>query len=328
MAQNSKKRKYKKSKIVKKKSSVKKKSKIVYIKWIVGVFAMISALVLGYYLGTNQVLESVVKPTIDNSIKKIEKKIVTNKKQKSKQIKPTVNSKKRVIIKKKNRKKRKNHSHKPKLAIIIDDVSKKGQIKRIRALDMNITPSIFPPSRLNMHSHLLAKNLRHYMIHLPMESGSRQFNKQYKTLLTSHSQKQLKKRVKELRRLFPHAKYINNHTGSVFTSNYKAMYRLYKLLRKEKFIFVDSRTSGHSKVKKITRAFRDRYIARDIFIDNIHTISAIHKQLKKAVRVAKKKGYCVAIGHPHKVTMKALRNAKNLLKDVELVYIDTIYKKR
>ena len=46
------------------------------------------------------------------------------------------------------------------------------------------------------------------------------------------------------------------------------------------------------------------------------------------MNLAKKKGYAVAIGHPHKVTMSALRSADNILEDVELVYIDEIYKEK
>jgi polysaccharide deacetylase 2 family uncharacterized protein YibQ len=42
--------------------------------------------------------------------------------------------------------------------------------------------------------------------------------------------------------------------------------------------------------------------------------------------MAKKKGYAIAIGHPHKVTMQALASAKEIFKDVELVYIDELYR--
>lgn len=214
---------------------------------------------------------------------------------------------------------------KPKLVIIIDDVSSEVQMKDIKALGMKITPSIFPPSELSMKSHKLARGIKNYMIHLPMESASKKFNKQYKTLKTLFSKEQIKARVKELRKLFPTAKYVNNHTGSVFTDHSKAMHRLYVALRAEGFVFVDSRTISSSKVGKIASSFGDAYVARDIFIDNTHKVSYIHKQLRKAVNIAKKKGYALAIGHPHKVTMKALKSAKHIFKDVELVYLDSIY---
>jgi polysaccharide deacetylase 2 family uncharacterized protein YibQ len=214
---------------------------------------------------------------------------------------------------------------KPKLVIIIDDVSTRRQLKSIQTTGIKLTPSIFPPSERSMNSHRLAEGLEHYMIHLPMESGSKQFNKQTKTLITTFSKEEIEDRVKELRALFPTARYINNHTGSVFTDNYIAMQTLYTALRKEGFVFVDSRTIASTKVPKITEDFGDAYVARDVFIDNEHNVSYIHRQLQKAVDMAKKRGHAIAIGHPSKMTMKALSGAAAIFNDVELVYIDELY---
>ena len=216
-------------------------------------------------------------------------------------------------------------TQKPKLAIIIDDVSTKSQLNSIQATGIKMTPSIFPPSERSMSSHTLATGLEHYMIHLPMESGSVQFNKQYKTLITTFSEADIEARVKELRALFPTARYVNNHTGSVFTDDHDAMQTLYTALRKEGFVFVDSRTIGSTKVPQITEAFGDAYVARDVFIDNEHNVPYIHKQLRKAVKMAKKRGYAIAIGHPHKTTMEALSSTASIFSDVELVYIDELY---
>ncbi|HSR74543.1 MAG TPA: divergent polysaccharide deacetylase family protein [Sulfurovum sp.] len=214
----------------------------------------------------------------------------------------------------------------PKLAIIIDDVSTRSQLDRIKTTGIPITPSIFPPSKLSMSSHMLAAELHHYMIHLPMESGSTQFNGQSKTLTTHSTKEEIETRVKELRKLFPHARYINNHTGSVFTDDHEAMEKLYRALRKEGFLFVDSRTIGSTKVPQIAKAFGDAYVARDVFIDNVQSLPYIHKQLEKAVSIAKKKGHAIAIGHPHKMTMEALSSAKEIFQDVDLVYIDELYR--
>ena len=251
---------------------------------------------------------------------------------------PQVESKKSVksshkvskpIVKKKE-KQSKNilslKSTKPSPIIIIDDVHSRKQLSAIQALHMKITPSIFPPYKLAPNSNLLAQGLKHYMIHLPMESNNQQFNQQYKTLKVLFSNKKIENRIKELRLLFPKAKYINNHTGSVFTSNYAAMHLAYKVMKKNGFVFVDSKTISSSKVKEIAQAAGDIYLSRDIFIDNTQSIASIHTQLKKAVEIAKRKGYAIAIGHPHQVTMQALASAKNILKDVELIYIDELLK--
>ncbi len=214
----------------------------------------------------------------------------------------------------------------PRLVIIIDDVAHARQLKAIRVLPWHITPSIFPPSEIASSSPKLARHLKHYMVHLPMQSGSEAMNRMKGMLFANASAATIEARVKEIRHLFPTAKYINNHTGSVFTANPKAMKTLYAQLRKRGFSFVDSRTTAKSVVRPIARSYGDPYIARDVFIDNTQQVAAILKQLKKAVRIAKKRGYAIAIGHPHKATMKALRQAEPILKGVQTVYIDELYR--
>jgi polysaccharide deacetylase 2 family uncharacterized protein YibQ len=102
---------------------------------------------------------------------------------------------------------------------------------------------------------------------------------------------------------------------------------LYEALKKEGFLFIDSKTGANGQVLKISKEFSDKYLSRDVFMDNEQNVAYVHKQLNKAVDIAKKKGYAVVIGHPRKTTFKALASAKEILKDVELVYIDTVYKK-
>ena len=297
---------------------------------VFGVFLMISMVVFGYFLGQQDRLNghtSIAQNSkidaIDSKKKLLEdlSKIKTQKPQEQNKDRPTPtkplidkNVKEERITTKEDVSERKKYNRvmlsargeKPKLVIIIDDVSTRHQLNRIQATGIKITPSIFPPSKHSMTSHRLAKGLEHYMIHLPMESGTAQFNQQTKTLITTFSKGQIEARVKELRVLFPTARYINNHTGSVFTDNYTAMQTLYVALRKEGFVFVDSRTIASTKVPKITADFGDAYVARDVFIDNTENVPYIHGQLQKAVKMAKKRGYAIAIGHPHKMTMKAL----------------------
>ena len=293
-----------------------------------GLIFIVSLASFAYFLGQKESSRPVVHAKVakQQSAKKSKPKT-------TKEVKKTeVNKPHKKPIKKASAKKVDKVTYVPfsntraKLVIIIDDVHTRAQIDAIKALHMKITPSIFPPYKLSPNSHLLAQGLEHYMIHLPMESGNKQFNTQYKTLKVSFSNKKIENRVKELRLLFPKAKFINNHTGSVFTSDYSSMHLAYRIMRENGFIFLDSKTKNTSKVKEIANSYGDVYVSRDIFIDNTHTIAAIHQQLTKAAKIAKRKGYAIAIGHPHKVTMQALASAKEILKEVELIYIDELYR--
>ena len=216
----------------------------------------------------------------------------------------------------------------PQLVLIIDDVSNPRQLAAIRALPYRITPSIFPPSKMNRNTPAMVRGLKHYLIHLPLESGSPKSNRFTKTLFVDDGPERVKARVEEIRRLFPEAHYINNHTGSVFTSNYEAMYHLFGDLKKEGFVFLDSRTTGHSVVRRVAADYHAPYLFRDVFIDNVQNRVAILRQLKLAVRIAKKRGYAIAIGHPHRATFEVLRDTGKILEGVETVYFDEFYRSR
>jgi polysaccharide deacetylase 2 family uncharacterized protein YibQ len=289
-----------------------------------GLFFIFSLVLFAYFLGQGEIGNSSdiqTKKSVPSAKRVVKKPVAKPVKKRSSEQKFI---KEHEVITKKSKPALSVNAKNPKLVIIIDDVHTKEQISAIRNLNMKITPSIFPPYNLSPNSHRLAQGLKHYMIHLPMESGNSQFNKQYKTLKVSFSNKKIENRIKELRLLFPQAKYINNHTGSVFTSDYAAMHLAYRVMKENGFIFVDSRTINTSKVKAIAQGYGDVYLSREIFIDNEHSVPYIHQQLKKAVEIAKRKGFVIAIGHPHASTMKALATAGDILDDVELVYIDEL----
>jgi uncharacterized protein len=50
------------------------------------------------------------------------------------------------------------------------------------------------------------------------------------------------------------------------------------------------------------------HVARDVFLDDDQTPSAIAKQLARVEQVARQHGSAIAIGHPHDATIAALRS--------------------
>jgi len=209
---------------------------------------------------------------------------------------------------------------KPKLAIIIDDVAYVHQTRLIKKIPFRVTPSFFPPTKRHPDTIKLAKDFRFYMIHLPAEALS--FGRpEPETLKVGDSIQVVRKRIKQIKKWFPSVKYYNNHTGSKFTADFQAMDRLMGIMKEENLYFVDSRTTASTKAPKVAKKYGLELYSRDIFIDNSIEKNLIKKQLMKAVKIAKKRGYAVAIGHPHENTLKVLINAKEMLKDVELVYL-------
>ncbi|WP_455756783.1 divergent polysaccharide deacetylase family protein [Sulfurimonas sp.] len=214
--------------------------------------------------------------------------------------------------------------HKPRLAIIIDDVSVKSQVNAINSLGMPITMSFLPPSSARPNSAKLASKENFYMVHLPMEAQKYTGNEP-KTLRVNDSQQVISARVEEIKKLFPKVKFINNHTGSKYTANEIAMNRLMFAFQENKINFIDSRTTSKTKAPKVMKNFGLKYIGRDVFLDHHTDKPYIKSQIKKAIKIAKNEGTAIAIGHPHANTILALHESKKFLKDVDVVLINRIY---
>ena len=210
-----------------------------------------------------------------------------------------------------------------KLAIIIDDVGTDEQAQKIAALPVRVTPSIFPPEYQRKDTRSLARGFEHYAIHLPMEASSAKNNSA--TLRTSDNYEKLRGVIAKLRADFPNAKFINNHTGSKFTADERAMQNLLRAMNEYGFLFIDSRTSPATKAKAAMKGLGMRYVHRDVFLDNQNSVAAVRKKLREAVTLAKKQGYAIAIGHPKSSTLRALANSADILGEVDLVYLDEIY---
>ena len=251
--------------------------------------------------------------------KEIEDEIIE---EKTKIEKPAIKEKKELITKKDSYKY--DLKTKPKLVIIIDDVVSKSQKDKILNIGYPITMAFLPPNGVQKESAIIAQNLPFHMIHFPMQASKNFKNIEVNTLNISDSYEKIEARVKKLRDLYPNTTYTNNHTGSVFTENYEAMDKLFRALKKYNFIFVDSKTTPNSVAKELSIKYQMPYIVRDTFLDNDRSFTAIQNQLKDAIRVAKKQGFAIAIGHPYEVTFQVLKESKHLLNDVEPIFLNKL----
>ena len=224
----------------------------------------------------------------------------------------------------------KRKSHKapnggPKLAIIMDDISTNAHVSELKKLSIKVTPSIFPPEKEHPKSAELAKEFSVYMVHLPLQALN-YTNEKANTLRTGDSKEKISQRIKDIKNDFKGVKYINNHTGSDFTSDFKSTLALLAELKNSEIYFIDSLTTNKSTVLDASKKLGLKYAYRDVFLDNEQNVSKILKMINKAVAVAKKDGVAIAICHPYKSTFEALKIAqKDAFNGVEVVYVDKIY---
>jgi len=317
---------------------------LTYIAWTLALIALVlSSLISGYYIGYDDAKESFQKETKQEQTKRLAvlKKLEKVAKPKEKNVKTRLkevlkkDTKQYVSasheldgqslshIPKMIKREKKIVSYKPRLAIIIDDVGTASQVRAIKSLGLNLTMSFLPPSSARPNTPALASKEKRYMIHLPMEAQNWSAEEP-NTLRINDSQSKISERIKEIKKLFPKVRYINNHTGSKFTSNEIAMNRLMFALNAHDIYFVDSRTTAQTKAPKVMKNFGLKYVARDVFLDHHMDKAYVKKQIKEAIKVAKNHGTAIAIGHPHKNTLQALYESKKLLKDVDIVFINRL----
>ena len=312
-----------------------------YIAWALALIALVlSSVLIGYYLGYSKAQKKGAESAIqEKQVRKLPSQ--------PKSVKESVNKRLKEVLQKESKsynsasheienealanppkvapKEIKRYATKPKLAIIIDDVQTASQVRAIKSLNLPLTMSFLPPRPARPNSAKLAAHESFYMVHMPMEAMHFSKEEPY-TLRVNDSQQELLQRIAEIKKLFPKVAYINNHTGSKFTSNEVAMNRLVFALNKYHIHFIDSRTTAKTQAPKVLKNFGLKYVARDVFLDHHMDKPYILKQIKKAIAVAKAHGTAIAIGHPHKNTLEALYESKKLFaKDVDLVLINKIY---
>ncbi len=217
-------------------------------------------------------------------------------------------------------------TNKPKVAIIIDDLANPKDIKSFNSIGVKINLSLLPKHNFSRHNPELAKKLDFYMIHLPLEAQS--FEQQgVRVLHVGDSMDIVQSYIDDIKLDFPNLKYINNHTGSKYTSSKEDMQRLLKALDKYNITFVDSKTSSSNVIKDLYKERNQTYIARNIFLDNESNFDYVEKQLNKALNFADKHGFVIAIGHPKHATLEVIKKYKQKLKnEYELIYINEMDK--
>lgn len=104
----------------------------------------------------------------------------------------------------------------------------------------------------------------------------------------------------------PYAIGVNNHMGSRLTTQQPDMDRLMRALAARRLLFVDSLTHAASLAATRARAHGIPALERDVFLDREPGEAEVARQLAHLERLARKRGYALAIGHPYPSTLAAL----------------------
>ena len=198
------------------------------------------------------------------------------------------------------------------LAVIIDDMgSNLQQARALADIGLPLTFSIIPGLRSDRDvADFAARSGIETMIHIPMQSkGWPQRRLESNGLLLSMDEVAIREHLGEYVRQIPTAIGVNNHMGSEFTEHEDKMRVVLETLKGKGLFFIDSVTTPRSVGQTVAREIGVKTGKRDVFLDNEQNSVYIRGQLAQAVRMAKKKGSAIVIGHPHQATIATLTEA-------------------
>lgn len=205
----------------------------------------------------------------------------------------------------------------PVVAIILDDLGNTLDTgKQAIELPYPLTYSFLPHSpHLSYLTKLASQNEKEIMLHLPMEPNGNEAMGPGGLLSGMHRQMFLKT-LRENMATVPNFVGVNNHMGSRLTRSPASMRWLMQELKKyEDVFFVDSFTTLSTVAYKTAVDNNIPALRRDVFLDHDRDFGKLDYYFNRLIRIAKQRGYAVAIGHPHPQTLAYLRRALPHLRD-------------
>ena len=206
------------------------------------------------------------------------------------------------------------------IAIIMDDLG--DNLNRgTRCIQMpgDVTVSILPLRRYTYDLAMLAHDQhKEIMLHMPMQPmDTRHHHMGPGGLRMNMSRQEIEHRFLEDMASVPYAVGLNNHMGSLFTSNATVMNWLMKdINRYGNLYFVDSRTYRRSVANFMAEENNLHTTSRDYFLDHVVDYKKIEFYLAKLIHRAQRHGFALAIGHPHPETLEILEEWLPKLKDM------------
>lgn len=198
------------------------------------------------------------------------------------------------------------------VAIVIDDFGPDLEVARkFMELPFPVTFSVLPHQA---HSTEIARAAHSHgnevMLHLPMEPhGFPKMHPGKGALLLSMSDDSIRRSLGSALDALPHFSGVNNHMGSRMTEDDKRMNTILEEVHRRGLFFLDSCTSPKSRAWLIARKKDIPTRRRDVFLDHNPSLKFIRKQISVLIRKARVEGTALAIGHPYKSTLEALREA-------------------
>jgi hypothetical protein len=217
----------------------------------------------------------------------------------------------------------------PRIALVIDDLgySRNGVVTEILSLDLPLTIAVLPS--LPHSSFALKKAEREgkcTILHLPMEPRETQ-GSDLTMVTTDMDRAEIERLVVRYLQSLPGIEGVNNHQGSLATTDPRVMRIVLGVVKDYGLFFLDSLTSHESIAYNTAKEMGIATARNSVFIDaDTEDPQVVERRIRELVSRAQANGTAVGIGHPRRWTLDALENSETFLKNagIELVYLTDI----
>lgn len=213
----------------------------------------------------------------------------------------------------------------PTVALLIDDLGyDRHAARRALALPPPVAVAVLPHSP---HGRAIARAAGRagtdVLVHLPMQGASEAV--EAGTLDGRMSNRELRRGVRRALDAVPGAIGVNNHQGSALTADLGAMRAVMQVLaaRGRSLLFIDSRTTAATQAEAAARLAGVPVARRHVFLDHHRGADAVAASVRDWLARARRQGCALAIGHPHRQTLRVLERLLPRADDVDRVDLRT-----
>ncbi len=190
-----------------------------------------------------------------------------------------------------------------KICFVIDDGGLGTEnLKKYTSLPFPMAVAVLPRQKFTREAaQIIRSSGKELMLHQPMQAQNLKMNPGEGAIKPDMSLAEIYNLVVEnLASLGPGVKGLNNHEGSLITTDEMKIGAVLDAATDYGVFFLDSRTT---KDTMAPQAALERGISikeRDVFIDDIISREEMLKQIIRGIGIANKKGKCIMIGHVEK----------------------------
>lgn len=190
-------------------------------------------------------------------------------------------------------------SYRAKIAVVLDDAGYNYQSADIfYNSQLPLTFALIPdlPNSYEHYEKICAAGMN-LILHVPMEPEKGADFVEKQAILVSMSRKEITDKLELFFGHYPKAAGMNNHMGSRAVKDSQVMDAVLDFAKKRKIFWLDSKTTPASVSNIIAKGKKLTYFERDVFLDNENTEEYAEKAILQLIKIAKKRGYGIGIGH-------------------------------